>query len=259
MPVTGRALVQIIGQSAAKLGVPLPTKISDQLSQATALVTAAEQISGTALKGAVLDALAAGRDYHDDITIRGLLLDHVLVHQTNINNAARTRSDDDLTTAVVEHADTILTAWAAALEPHCDALRAAAAALPADLTDTQAIINRGAEAMRHWASAQEAITLWAAAIQGFTMLAMASRITVADTALVMAPVDAADLERARITAQREGKPIDAWTLARQGIALRLATLSDYMERSATLDQQRQAAARTADDEQQVHRKAALTR
>lgn len=244
-----RAQARTVKRAADTLGVPLPATFTSQLDATTALVNAAHNIgeSTAQLNTAVLDALAAGRDYHTDPTVTGLLLDAVLVRVANIGEAARGRAEHELAAALAEHADTILAGWADALDPHAQALAAAAAELPANLHDTKAIVNRGATAMHQWAAAQQALKCWTAAVDGFASLASASRIT-ADrhNPAILTPASLNILEPVQVTARSTGTHPDAWTLARHGIPLRLATLGEFMQRTTMLEQQRAQAAALAE-------------
>ena len=110
--VSGHTIVTTVTSTAKVLGVKLPAPVADELAQADQLITRAENLNGTAaLNNAVLDALANGRDHHNDPNVQALLLDHVLVG-AGIGNAARDRADMQIKTVLVEHADTILTSWA---------------------------------------------------------------------------------------------------------------------------------------------------
>lgn len=241
-----RAYAHLVTRTAHTLGVPLPAAFTAQLDAANKLIETAEAIPGPAqLQAAVLNALATGRDYHTDKEVGRLLIDGVLVSQLNIVGAARQRAESDYEDALVEHADTILTGWSDALEPHAKALAAAADTLPTtNLDDTQTIISRGAVAMHHWAAAQEAIKAFRTATEGFMALAMTNRITVTKrNPLILTAADHAALGEAEATAMRDGVPIDAWLLARHTVPLRLATLSEFMQRTASRDQQRREAAR----------------
>ncbi|MGA5466580.1 hypothetical protein [Mycobacterium sp. NPDC050041] len=246
----------LVTRTANTLQVPLPAEFADQLDAAKRLVETAEAIPGPNLTATVLTALAEGRDYHADKHIQGMLLDAILVRQFNIGAVAREHADISIGEALVEYADTILTEWGDALEPHAQALAAAAAALPASLDDTQNIINRGAEAMHHWAAAQEAIRLWRAGTEGFMALAMTANLSSATkrNPLVVTAADVTALGEAEATAMREGRPVDVWILARHQIPLRLATLGDYMERKAAHEQQRQAAAARYEQERMGQRR-----
>jgi hypothetical protein len=247
--VTARAYMQVVRTAAKTLGVPLPKPFTADLDRATALIAEAEAISasGEQLTAAVLTAIEAGRDYHADDNVGRLLLDHVLVSQ-NIGGAARDRTNHDIQVALVEHADTILSGWAEALDPHSAALAAAAQALPtADLDDAKAIAARGVEPMRHWANAQDALKKWQAATAGFGAIATAAHITFSDKHLIMSPADAVTLTPVI------SKRADPWLLARHGIPLRLASLADYMERTASYEQQRHAAARRAHERHEEER------
>jgi hypothetical protein len=255
--ISGRGRIAIIAQSARTIGVELPTEIAVAVDKAAALEAAAGKISGSRLAHAVLDTLEVGKDYHADKEVGRHLLDHVLV-SGNIAGAARERSNAAIEDAVVACADAILTGWADKLDPHSDKLTAAAAAgaLPANLADHQTIGGLGSDALHHAAAAREAVKLWEAAITGFQMIADAAHLSVGKRSpLVLTAADAATCATAEAAARRDGVPVDAWLLARHGIPLRLATLSDFQERKASRDQQRQALAAEAEkrrDKEQQH-------
>ena len=93
-----------------------------------------------------------------------------------------------------------------------------------DLANTTLIVERGAEAMRYWANAQDALKHWDAAMRGLRMLATAAQITTSDKLLIMTADDTAALERVRV-AERGGANANAWLLAQHQLHLTLATLS----------------------------------
>lgn len=248
-----RSQLLIIRRTANTLEVPLPAEITGPLDAANALAAATEAIPKPGqLTDLVLTALSEGRDYHADKKIQAALLDHV-VHQLNLPATARARADDTLGASIVEHADTILTGWAKALQPHADALAAAAEHLPThDLGDAQTIAAHGAEVMKIWGAAHEAVKKWQAATEGFGQLTMATRLSRPDPFLVLAAPDTAAFERAWTTVKSQGTRVDAWALAQHGVPLSLPTLSGYMERVA----ERQARVAEAQKREAARRKEA---
>ena len=252
----------LVTRTARNLGVPLPDAFDHELDDGAQLVQAAEAIPRpNQLQAAVLDALAERpASTTPRKQIQDMFLDAALEGQLNIGGAARERANLTCQDALIEHADTILAGWADALEPHGHALLQAAAGLPThNLDDTQAIINRGAEAMNHWAAAHEAIKMWRAATEGFMSLAMTARISATKRSpLIVTAADVTTLGEAEATAMREGRPVDVWMLARHQIPLRLATLGDYQARTASHEQQRQAAARHFEEQRERTRSSALT-
>ncbi|BBY10994.1 aldehyde dehydrogenase [Mycobacterium marseillense] len=244
--ISARTHAQNVAKAADVLGVPLPAAYAKQVDQAQAFSDAANRIGVTTgdLHGAVFAAIENGRDYHDDPDVTRLLLDRVLSTQ-NIGESARRHGDDLLAAALADHGDDILEGWADALTEHSDALAAAAEAVPAlDLTDGRAAGAKGGDTLRHWAAARTALEAWTAAERGFYALATIAGINYTGrAALILTPARKADLEPAIDLARKQRTDVDAWTLARRGIPLRLATLGDFMSRSAQYSADKAAEAR----------------
>lgn len=230
--ISARTHAQNVAKAADVLGVPLPAAYAKQVDQAQAFNDAANRIGVTTgdLHGAVFAAIENGRDYHDEPDVTRLLLDRVLSTQ-NIGESARRHGDELLAAALADHSDDILEGWADALTEHSTALVAAAEAVPAlDLADGRAAGAKGGDTLRHWAAARTALEAWQAAERGFYALATVSGINYTGRgALIFTPARKADLEPVY---RKERTDVDAWTLARRGIPLRLATLGDFMSRSA---------------------------
>ncbi|MBB2772330.1 UNVERIFIED_ORG: hypothetical protein GGE11_003255 [Mycolicibacterium obuense] len=230
-----RATLNLVKQTARTLGTELPSEISDAVTAAERLVTAAEGIPRADLTGAVLDALAEGRDYHADKALLRRLIDGVLVSQ-GIVPAARGRGEDGIEAALVECTDQILGSWSKAIEPHSAALTKAAEVLP-DLDNVEAVKKAGVEAMHHWANAQYGVKMWRAAVQGFRQIAGTARITAPDARLVMTDADPPG-----------NLPADPWVLARNGIPLSLpSSISEYQQRVANQAQRRTEQAAPAEE------------
>lgn len=230
MQITPRFYVTQIRNAANTIGVPLPPALTKQLDQADALVRTAETMVGTSgdLNSAILDALEAGRDYHDDPAVQRTALDRMIANfqSHGVNEAAQARAMQRRRDALTEHADDILGAWADAIEGHSAALAAAAAELPThDLADTATIIAAGLDAVQHWNDAQHAIKVWDAAASGFTAFAAAARVDTGQRYLIFTDSDAAAVKHA-------GRQVDAWTLACHGVPLNLATLETFAARVA---------------------------
>lgn len=261
MPIIAiRAQLLLVKRAASALDVPLPADFSQRVDAADRITQAAQKISNPdALNSTVLNALAEGRDYRTAPDVVHMLLDAYLVNQASIAETARARWESDVQAALVDHADEILTGWTQALDPHGRALLAAAEALPTpDLDDTRTIAEAGRKVLDHWANAQHAVKMWRQGVDGFMALAQANRIT-ADrhNPAIITAADLQTLAPAVATSLRESAPLDVWTVARHGIPLRLATLGDYMERSASHDQQRRAIELAAAQRRDHDRVAAL--
>jgi hypothetical protein len=231
--MSAHGLVSAVQQSARTLDTELPSQIAEQLTAADDLITRADAIEASRqqLLDAVLDALAAGRDYHGDQTVAKLMLDHVLAEQ-NIGNHARERADNVIARTLVDCSDSILTGWANALEPHSVALAEAAAALPdGELNELQATV-KDRENLYHVANAQHAVKLWHAAATGFGQIALAAQIPLRYKILVLTGDDAA----------ANNLTPDPWLLTQHGIPLSLPTIGGYLERVAAHEQQHAARA-----------------
>ncbi|MBJ7341616.1 hypothetical protein [Mycolicibacterium sp.] len=246
-----RALSLQVRRASDLLGVPLPKDLAAELARIAEFIDNAEAIpSGGALVGTVLDALAEGRDdYHRDPEVIRMLLHHTLVNN-GIAETAHDRANGEIASALVQYSDDTMATWARALQPHADALVAAAQVLPADLDDVRGITRKGTDALQHWASAQDALPKWHAAVDGVKALRSAARMGDADALLLISDADLQTLSEVRVTAASEGTQPNVWTLARHGIRPRLVTdLGEIMERSAAHQQQRAEAMSTHEYQQ----------
>lgn len=232
--ITPRFYVTQIRKSSDTIGVPLPPALVERLDNADKLVHAADTMLGSSgdLNSAILDALEAGRDYHDDPAVQRNALDRMVANfqSHGIIDAAHARAMDRRRAALAEYADDVLDDWADAVERHSAALAAAVTGLPThDLVDTATIIASGLDAVQHWNDAQHAIKVWDAAASGFLAFAAAARVdTENHRHLLFTDADAATLRPALTTARQP----DAWTLARHGVPLDLATLRTFAVRVA---------------------------
>jgi hypothetical protein len=240
-----------VARTAEILGVPLPAGYVEQVAEADAFTAAVARIAVATdqLHAAVFDAIEKGIDYHTDTTVQRLALDRLLTSE-NIGAPARTRSDQMLKAALADWANDILVDWADTLEPQSAALVAAVNAGLRNLKDTAGVIAKGGENMVKLHQAQVAVNAWAAAVNGFYALAIVSRVDYAGdvSVAIRTPARLADLEPAFAMARDEKREdVDAWTLARCGIPLELATLGDFMSRAATFKADREAEQRAEEE------------
>ncbi|ODR06426.1 aldehyde dehydrogenase [Mycobacterium sherrisii] len=247
--ISARTHTKAVENAADALSVPLPAAYLEQVAQAQAFADAAAQIKGSDLHAAVFDAIEAGRDYWADKTVQRLALNQQLAsHNISIN--ARTRADQLRARALADHADDILEGWADALDPHADALAAAAEAVPnIDLRQGHEAATHGGDVLKHWAAARTALDAWNNAHQGFYALAAVAGISVKNTGhLALTPARRAELEPAESMARDGRCEVDAWVLARCGLPLELATLGEFMSRAAQFNADREAEDRAAEQQ-----------
>jgi hypothetical protein len=219
--------------------VTLPPEYLEQVAQAHTFAEKIAQIATTAddLITAVFTAIDEGRDYRSDPTVQRMALDHQLT-SLNLGQTTERRLNHMLAAALTDWAGDILEGWADALEPHSAALVAAAEA-GLSLTSLHA---SSVTTMRQLHDARIAVKAWTAAINGFYTLATVSGVRYAGpvSTLALTPASKADLEPAIKMARDARTDIDAWTLARCGIPLELATLDEFKSRAATFEHDRQA-------------------
>ncbi|MGQ9407983.1 hypothetical protein [Mycolicibacterium gilvum] len=261
MDITLRSTLLVVTKTAETLGVPLPAGYTAELDRARVIVAGAARIGATTtaqLNAAVLDAIEAGSDVHTDPAVQRMILDRQLA-ASGLEIEADQRRKQVSHAAVVTYADDILAGWADALAPHSAALAAAAKALPSpDLSSTE-VQTLDVEGMKHLSAAQIAVKLWAAAIQGFGVLVQTAgpRFNNHARPLSITP-DIGLLEFAEVRDDaRERGEITPWLLAQHGIPLELATISEFAQRIANYERQRQEAAQAVEQaEQASHRRTA---
>ncbi|WP_155771489.1 aldehyde dehydrogenase [Mycobacterium asiaticum] len=240
-----------VARAAEKLNVELPVEYLDELAHADEVAAVVSSISATGageLHDAVIDAVSAGRDYRTDKNVSRLLVARQIA-ASNIEQTARTRADHELRETLTAFADIILTGWADALEPHTAALTVAADAFPdLDLHNADAAVARGGDAMGHAHAVQVADRAWSAAVVGFGALAAVARVSRSgQPALVYTPARAAEFALAVEAARTKRKDLTAFILAKHGVPLRLATLTEYRKRVDVFKQDREAAERDAEE------------
>lgn len=261
MDITLRSTLLVVTKTAETLGVPLPAGYTAELDRARVIVAGAARIGATTtaqLNAAVLDAIEAGSDVHTDPAVQRMILDRQLA-ASGLEIEADQRRKQVSHAAVVTYADDFLAGWADALAPHSAALAAAAKALPSpDLSSTE-VQTLDVEGMKHLSAAQIAVKLWAAAERGFGVLVQTAgpRFSSHTRVLAITP-DIGILEFASIRdeAVRERTEVTPWLLAQHGIPLELATISEFAQRIANYERQREAAQAEAEAVQAEQRRPA---
>jgi hypothetical protein len=244
--ISARTRATAVTNAAATIGVGLPSGFLEQLALAQAFPGRANETVCTTpdLLDAVLACIEQGRDYHNDKNVQRLALNHQLT-QANVLARARSRGEELLAAALADWADRIVAGWSAALDKHAAHLAAAAQA-GLNLSDADAVVAKGGDNMVKLHNAQIAVKAWAAATHGFAALAAAAGIPYSGSGeLALTAVRKAELEAADEMARDEGtRDIDAWTLVRSGVPLKLAaTLGEFRKRVATYTADAEAEAR----------------
>jgi hypothetical protein len=247
MEISARSYAMTITKTADTLGISLPASYLEHIDQAQALAEAVAAIAKTSsgdLDLAVLNALDAGRDYRTDETVQNLIVDRALA-QSGIEHSARTYAETRLRLTLADLADDTLNAWADALHPHSASLVAAAKA-GLDLENPADVIAKGGNNMQIMHDAQAAVNAWLHAVRGFNAFAAIRRMGYygpEQAPLILTPARKAELTPAYELTPGARTNIDAWTLARCGIPLELATLDEFKARAAAFEADQQAEAR----------------
>ncbi len=251
--ITSSAYSSLIRRTADKLDTALPAKFDAALDEARAIREATDRIEGSAVavNAHIITCLRNGKDWRTDTELQALMFERVAA-ANGIRQAGIDAAEDMVTTAVAQHADAIIGAWANSLEPDTAALAEAAEKITiADLAaaDVPDLSRRKLVAV--WAKARTAVERFKIAIEGWRIVATATALPRSSDHELFALTDTAP------DGVTLGRDIDVWALARAGAPLSLATPSEYHQRvhrhEAMLCEQQLAA-----DEQREHdRKAAL--
>ena len=255
MIVSSSATARNIEGVADKLSVPLPPAFLAAIEAARILPREAELLGDPAeLHAAALSAIRSGTDPGLDPNVQRLTVHRVLA-ESGIRVAAESWTGDLITEAIAEHADTIVTGWATAIQSDCDTLHAAADQLDqADLNSADPVLLKRANLLSVWADATSAADRCDAALGGLRALLTAMHVphAAAVNALMLAPT--ANLDTVKAVAASAGRgPLTAWEIARSHARLKLATVAEFqagIARLAAEDRQRETDAAEAEEETQ---------
>jgi hypothetical protein len=255
MIVSSSATARNIESVATKLSVPLPPAFLAAVEAARILPREAVLLGDVAeLHAAALSAIRSGADPGLDKNVQRLTVHRVLA-ESGIRVAAESWAGDLITEAIAEHADTIVTGWATAIQSDADTLHAAADQLDqADLNAADPVMLKRSNLLGVWADCTSAAERCDAALGGMRALLTAMHVphAAAVNALMLAPT--ADLDTVKAVAASVGRgPLTAWDIARSHAPLKLATIAEFragIARLAAEDQQRETDAAEAEEETQ---------
>ncbi|MGV0993424.1 MAG: hypothetical protein ACOYB7_14350 [Mycobacterium sp.] len=253
MIISTAALAANIRTTSDKLGVRLPTGFTAALTAARELPNTAGALAGCIpqLHAAALNALAAGKDPADDKDVQKFIV-HTALAGSGLQQAAGQRANADLRDAINEFADDIIGVWADALRDDLAVLQSAVTELHlADLTAADHTQLRQRGQLNLWADAANAADRADAAMSGYHAIlsAIAVNSNASNRPLMLAP-DIGLPEFSSLT----GKST-AWTVARTGTPLRLASIGEYTGAVGRIMAERGALERKVEAEQEQAKRA----
>lgn len=255
MIVTASAHARHLQSVAKKLDCDLPAPFLAALDTARQLIDTTDKLGGEsgAINARAVTLLLDGKNPVVDPELQRLITARALA-EGGIRYAGAERAADLITDAINTHADTILAAWSAELAEDYAALDRAGDKLSAttNLDTAEPLAMKRAGHLAVWSEALTAADRVRIAAEGFQAIAAALHLQYQPEhqplALTAAPLG--DVEAAQRLAASEGRDPDAWTLARVGAPLALATVAEFMERIAVLTAARQARHKAREDAQQ---------
>lgn len=228
MIVSAATHTRVIETTAKKLGVPLPAKFVDAMATARKLVRDTEALEGATgnLNDRVIHVLLEGQDPGADPEVQNLIAQRVL-GDSGIRHAGVEYASDLISAAIAENSEATLTAWAKAVAPDCAKLTEAAHRL-----DDRVLI----EAQAHELKRRGLIDIWSEALgaadrinnahTGFKAIITAIHVQHQREHRALALIPDADIDT--IAEANTQNDLDAWTIARLGHPLRLATVSEFV-------------------------------
>lgn len=246
MIISSSAMATVISAVSKKLGTELPNDYTAALTVARSLPSAADQLADLSeLHTAALDAIAANRDPAADKTVQRLAI-HRALTDAGIRAAAEARATVDIRTAIAEHSDAIIESWSQAIQADLVTLADAAAELHLDsLTGVDHTHLRQTGRLVLWSDASNAADRADEAVRGIEAIlgALAVNHDKQRRALLLSPDITLDAYNSIGTADR-----GAWSVARTGAPLRLASVPDFTAAVGRIAAEAQAAQRQADAE-----------
>jgi hypothetical protein len=249
MIVSARIFANQITTTATKLGVALPKPFAAAIDQAHKLTAAAEAFGDPpgAVAGRAITVLLAGDDPTDDAELQRLVLRRNIA-DFGLRNAATDHADGLLAAAIVEHADAILSGWNKALAGDYEALTHAAERLSVPvLAAAETAELRRTGGLHIWSHALAANDRIDIAHTGFKAVVTALQVQHQHEHRALALTDASGIDSVNALATSEGHDPDAWTIARTGAPLSLATTAEFMARIADYTAAKQARQRALDN------------
>ncbi|QDQ98104.1 hypothetical protein [Tomitella fengzijianii] len=225
------------------IGATLPESVRNALANADTVRNADIRTGGLDLIApAIADAVLAGTDPVDDPAVQRAVTVQAFGGPTGdgLDRALQRVMDERTTTAIRGEMDAILGGLADAAQQAGQQLSAARRILgDVELDDETTIIRLGADAVRAWADARDAVATLRIIMAGWQALNTLCRFASDALPPILALTDA-DLDHV----EQLGRRADAWTLVRSDLSIELADATTARERMTKISEQR--AAREAD-------------
>ncbi|UUO03856.1 hypothetical protein M4D79_14140 [Mycolicibacterium novocastrense] len=251
MIVSANAHATLIRTTARKLGASLPEAFEQAITDAQALREATQRIEGNAaaVNQRIINCLRDGQDWRTDKQVQALMFERVAA-ANGIRQAGEEAATDSVAQAIAEHADTIIASWADALSQAATTLTDAAQRLDIDDLDPREVdmqLLSRKNLVPVWAEANSAAERFTTALNGWRAIATATQLP---RQRQHEPLILTDAALSVIDGTRTGNRNEAtaWSLARAGAKLHLATLNDYtlrVSRYTAEQQERQRALQAA--------------
>jgi len=201
-------------------------------------------IGGTALEDAALAAIDAGQDPAADPEVQRILTSRQ-IGQEGLTGQLRTRMLQRMLAVLRESVENLIDTWQAPFHEAAAVIVETREALGGiDLNDSQAILARGGDAADQWGRATNANRTIREIVGAWNTLAAEAQFVPGSTHYLMLRFTNPTLEQWEEHSLRERK-LTAWEAHALGLPLDLATPTEYMDRIAALDTQRQARERAA--------------
>lgn len=234
-----RTVAPIVRATSDSLRVALPKPILDAIAAAEKLQATRREdpftTAGAGLSSAVADALLAGKDPLDSKAVQRAALG-MMLSEANMPGRLSGHADQILADAVAKHADEIIETWRPTVQRVSDTLANFRRLAPgADLNDAGIVGRLPAEALTPWGQAKEAVRLLDKVAQGWNAVASAVNLQIPDRGGRLLAFANLSLEQVNQLPSRS-KPE---ALAQFDMALDLADVTTYRERTARLAEQMQ--------------------
>lgn len=210
-----------------KVGATIPAPVRSAYETAEKVSREAKRLgqSGPDLTVAVYNALAEGRDPATDEAVQVALAAQSLGGEVVVRKV-EADAGERLVNVMADQADAIVKAWRKPFDAAARDLTSAHSILgDIELTDTGAVVRRGAAATDAWANANKADATIAEIITGWATLARLIRATddAKRTALRITQPTPTQWTEHKLT----GRSLSAWEAVRLGLELHLPTTSEY--------------------------------
>lgn len=236
------AKVQTVLAATRRIGAPLPVAITTAADRAAAIARAGENVARPhhELMAAMVRAVDQGKDPALDKDVQRWIAGQALANDA-VLHGMRAEAADILTTALIEHQADLLTSWRTLFDNTVDTLHDTHDVLgDIDLTNTEAIVQRGPDANTAWATATNAITTLRNIATAWQTWATATRAAAVNRDHAIHIVAEVDWQTYRDNTL--GGTVDYWQLVGLDVTLTLADPDEYKQRIRDVDTERAAEA-----------------